>query len=188
MFTIVCPISKCPKIQQDKNLSNFVKLRCQNNGNLKIYDFLQKLKKVVHIVLYGPAISQSDCRKAGPYQLPLIMPRTSILFKVAGSGNAGSPKRFIESRSLGWKASIVWSGLRFLWRQKGVGGRRRQKKISKICYILERTKSNPTKWGDVRIFVLKTGIKTSMKLRFLNPIFRGVILSFIENQLSLWIL
>ena len=32
-------------------------------------DFLQKLKKVVRIVLYGPAISQSDCRKAGPYQL-----------------------------------------------------------------------------------------------------------------------
>ena len=33
-------------------------------------DFLQKLRKVVRIVLYGPAISQSDCRKAGPYQLP----------------------------------------------------------------------------------------------------------------------
>ena len=33
-------------------------------------DFLQKLKKVVRIMLYGPAISQSDCRKAGPYQLP----------------------------------------------------------------------------------------------------------------------
>ena len=33
-------------------------------------DFLQKLKKVVRIVLYGPAISQLDCRKAGPYQLP----------------------------------------------------------------------------------------------------------------------
>ena len=33
-------------------------------------DFLQKLKKVVCIVLYGPAISQSDCRKAGPYHLP----------------------------------------------------------------------------------------------------------------------
>ena len=32
--------------------------------------FLQKLKKVVRIVLYGPAISQSDCKKAGPYQLP----------------------------------------------------------------------------------------------------------------------
>ena len=70
MFTIACPISKCPKIQQDKNLSNFVKLRCQNNRNLKMYDFLQKLKKVVRIVLYGPAISQSDWRKAGPYQLP----------------------------------------------------------------------------------------------------------------------
>ena len=35
-------------------------------------DFLEKLKKVVCIVLYGPAISQSDCRKASPYQLPLI--------------------------------------------------------------------------------------------------------------------
>ena len=33
-------------------------------------DFLQKLKKVVRIVLYGLAISQSDCRKSGPYQLP----------------------------------------------------------------------------------------------------------------------
>ena len=35
-------------------------------------DFLQKLKKVVRTVLYGPAISQSDGRKPGPYQLPLI--------------------------------------------------------------------------------------------------------------------
>ena len=33
-------------------------------------DFLQKLKKVVRTVLDGPAISQSDCRKPGPYQLP----------------------------------------------------------------------------------------------------------------------
>ena len=32
-------------------------------------DFLQKLKKVIRIVLNGPAISQSDCKKAGPYQL-----------------------------------------------------------------------------------------------------------------------
>ena len=31
---------------------------------------MQKLKKVARIVLYGLAISQSDCRKAGPYQLP----------------------------------------------------------------------------------------------------------------------
>ena len=60
----------CLKIQQDKNLSNFDKLRCQSNGNLKIHDFLQKLKKVVRIVSCGPAISQSDCRKAGLYQFP----------------------------------------------------------------------------------------------------------------------
>ena len=33
-------------------------------------DFPKKLKKIVRIVLYGPAISQSDCRKPGPYQLP----------------------------------------------------------------------------------------------------------------------
>ena len=45
-----------------KNLSNFDKLRCQNNGSLKTYDFLQKLKKLVRIVLYGPAIS----KRAGP--------------------------------------------------------------------------------------------------------------------------
>ena len=45
MFTIVCPISKCPKIQQDKNLSNFDKFRCQNNGNLKIYDLSSKIEK-----------------------------------------------------------------------------------------------------------------------------------------------
>ena len=38
----------------------------------KMDDFLQKLKTVVRIVLYGPAISQSDCMKADPYQLPLI--------------------------------------------------------------------------------------------------------------------
>ena len=32
-------------------------------------DFLEKLKKVLPIVLYGPTISQSGCRKAGLYQL-----------------------------------------------------------------------------------------------------------------------
>ena len=32
--------------------------------------FCKSLKKVVRIVLYGPAISQSGCRKAGPCQLP----------------------------------------------------------------------------------------------------------------------
>ena len=33
-------------------------------------DFLKNLKKMVRIVLYGPAISQSDCRKTSPNQLP----------------------------------------------------------------------------------------------------------------------
>ena len=33
-------------------------------------DFLQKSKKVVLIVLYEQAISQSDCKKASPYQIP----------------------------------------------------------------------------------------------------------------------
>ena len=32
-------------------------------------DFLKKSKKGVSIVLYGPAISESDCRKVSPYQL-----------------------------------------------------------------------------------------------------------------------
>ena len=36
----------------------------------KMDDFLQKFKKVTHVVIYGPAISQSDCRRAGLYQLP----------------------------------------------------------------------------------------------------------------------
>ena len=36
-------------------------------------DFLKKLKKLVRIVLYGRAISQPDCKKASPYQLPLII-------------------------------------------------------------------------------------------------------------------
>ena len=35
--------------------------------------FLQKLKKVVCIMLYRPAISESGCMKAGLYQLPLII-------------------------------------------------------------------------------------------------------------------
>ena len=60
----------CPKIGEVENLLGFDSFRCQNNKNLKMDDFLQKLKKVVGIVLNGPTISRSDCRKAGPYQLP----------------------------------------------------------------------------------------------------------------------
>ena len=36
-------------------------------------DFLQKLKKAVRIVLYGPALSQSDWRKAGRISCQIIM-------------------------------------------------------------------------------------------------------------------
>ena len=65
---IVCPVFKFLKISQEKILSNFNYFRCWYDRNLKMDAFLQKLKKVVRVVLYGPAISQSDCRKAGPYQ------------------------------------------------------------------------------------------------------------------------
>ena len=36
----------------------------------KVDDFLKNVKKMVRIVLYGPAVSQSDCRKPCPHQLP----------------------------------------------------------------------------------------------------------------------
>ena len=52
-------------------------------------DFPQKLKKVARIVLYGPAISQSDCSKAGPYQLPYINAKykmETLLLCTAGGG------------------------------------------------------------------------------------------------------
>ena len=42
----------------------------EQNKNLKNGQFSVKFEKVVRVVLYGSAISQSDCRKAGPYQLP----------------------------------------------------------------------------------------------------------------------
>ena len=64
---MVCLVLKCPKLEQDKNFTIY---DVKAIGTRKIDDFLQKLKKVVRIVLYGPVISQSDCRKAGPYQLP----------------------------------------------------------------------------------------------------------------------
>ena len=62
---------KCPKLEQDKNFNWILTISdAKWIGTWNIDDFLQKLKKLVRIVLYGPAISQSDCRKAGPYQLP----------------------------------------------------------------------------------------------------------------------
>ena len=57
-------------MRQDKSLTEFENLRCQNNGNLKNGRFSAKVEKVYRIALYGPAISQVDRRKADPYQLP----------------------------------------------------------------------------------------------------------------------
>ena len=73
---------------------------------------MQKLKKVVRIVLDGPAINQSDCRKAGPYQLPLITLETKELHQVSpelgpspSHGNTAPPlshviKSYVRSRNL----------------------------------------------------------------------------------------
>ena len=52
--------------------------------------FSAKLKKVVRIVLYGPAISQSDCRKTGPYQLPLNNTLYSVSNKMVSIKNFNS--------------------------------------------------------------------------------------------------
>ena len=60
-------------------------------------DFPQKLKKVVRIVSYRPAISRSVCRGAGPYQLPynkiivLLCIKNIIhfVYKEMGGGGGG---------------------------------------------------------------------------------------------------
>ena len=69
----------------------------------KMDDFLQKLKKVVRIVLYGPANSQSDCRKAGPYKLPFNKPCYRLGRKIyfVGVGN-----HFVKI-CLGYEKSFV---------------------------------------------------------------------------------
>ena len=71
-----------------------------------IYDFLQKLKKVVRIVLCGSAISQSDCRKAGPYQLAY----NNLTHSSENSRIGGSPK---SSTSKSRKFSRLLTDLRF---------------------------------------------------------------------------
>ena len=57
-------------------------------------DFLQKLKKVVRIVLYGPAISQSDCRKSGLCQL---------------HGDLCTDKKHVKRRSSGVQEGLTLS-------------------------------------------------------------------------------
>ena len=51
------------KVIYDQNFKFFVSDHLKNEG------FSAKVEKVVRVVLYGPVISQSGCRKAGPYQL-----------------------------------------------------------------------------------------------------------------------
>ena len=63
-------------------------------------DFLQKLEKVVHIVLYGPAISQSDCRKASQYQLPYNNSCNCHIIKL--SLMAGSVLKIFEPQLFIW--------------------------------------------------------------------------------------
>ena len=62
------------KVSENKTGRKFYRILrisdARTTETLKMDDFLQKLKKMVRIVLYGPAISQSDCRKVGQYQLP----------------------------------------------------------------------------------------------------------------------
>ena len=71
VLQIVCPVLKCPKTRRNENFIEVLEITdAGTTETSEMEDFLQKLKKVVLIVLYGPAISQSDCRKAGPYQLP----------------------------------------------------------------------------------------------------------------------
>ena len=66
--------------------------------------FLQKLKKVVRIVLYGPFISQSDCRKAGPYQLPSNNTWLIVLISLLCANWLELDSSFFE---MSWRAELV---------------------------------------------------------------------------------
>ena len=79
-------------------------LRCQNNGNLKNGFFLQNSKKVVFIVLYGPAIS----KKASPYHLPIIGNLSKMRRSRRRSGRQENSIQ-IESRL----TEFQWFGRRF---------------------------------------------------------------------------
>ena len=71
VLQLVCPVLKCPKTRRNENFIEVLEItNARTTETSKMDDFLQKLKKVVHIILYGPAISQSGCRKASLYQLP----------------------------------------------------------------------------------------------------------------------
>ena len=79
-------------------------------------DFLQKSKKVVRIVLYGPAISQSDCKKASLYQLPFnlnVIITTSIWIACADNilteSLIGTARKNLENNSVSWNKYFWYS-------------------------------------------------------------------------------
>ena len=66
LISLKSAVLKCPKIRQDKILSNFENFRCQDSVNLKSGRFSTKVEKGGP---YRVNQCQSGCRKAGPYQL-----------------------------------------------------------------------------------------------------------------------
>ena len=53
VLQIICPVLKCPKIRWNENFIEIWKLPMPERQTSEMDDFLQKLKKVVRIVLYG---------------------------------------------------------------------------------------------------------------------------------------
>ena len=85
-------------------------------------DFLQKVIKVVRIVLYGPTISQSDYRKADPYQLPSNETKSSTGSWVLACGfwlfNKDPDVIFILIKSV-IKSLKIFRGVKtLLWKMK----------------------------------------------------------------------
>ena len=73
-------------------------------------DFLQKLIKVVRIVLYGPTISQSDCKKAGLYQLPFnnIFLLTDLLIYTGEYKAQGQARRYARPKGGHYEGRELW--------------------------------------------------------------------------------
>ena len=61
------------KVSEGRNKSfiEFWELPMPEQQKFEKWTISAKVEKGVRIVLYGPAISQSDRRNDGPYQLPL---------------------------------------------------------------------------------------------------------------------
>ena len=69
-------------------LMSFDNVRCPEQRKLEKPDLLQKLIKMVRIILYPLAISQSDCSRASPYQLSYQFKYASIMFTSRYTGFA----------------------------------------------------------------------------------------------------